>query len=381
MRAWVLILCAGCTVETLPGVGATDAGRRDAAVRDSGPADSGVRLDAGFPDSGPRDLGVVPTCTCPPLPTCGAVAAESPVFSEDPAAFQAQLYGFMACADAYLRIAIYEADWPCAISALESQLERDTDLVLKVVIDEDRCPQENGVYRCPWSRLVGHPRVTLINDGRSRYMHHKFMIADGQRVWVSSANWTRGSLCQDWNDALVIEDPTIVGAYETHFARLFNERNFGPSARTPPIAAGDYQVSFGPQSPLNQAPLWWENILSAIQTASVSVDVASFAWTRQDAAQALLAARQRGVQVRALVSHLYAAESPAQSLMAAGVPVKVGPIHSKMMIVDGQKVFTGSANWSDNAWENNEDSLQLTGASVNAYTAEFTRAWAAARDP
>jgi hypothetical protein len=96
-------------------------------------------------------------------------------------------------------------------------------------------------------------------------------------------------------------------------------------------------------------------------------------------ARAMLAARARGVAIRALVPRAYADAAPAQRLIDAGVPVRVENVHSKWLVVDGRRVVTGSANWSQNAWANNENSLWVDSATVAAaYVARFEQVWAGA---
>jgi phosphatidylserine/phosphatidylglycerophosphate/cardiolipin synthase-like enzyme len=52
------------------------------------------------------------------------------------------------------------------------------------------------------------------------------------------------------------------------------------------------------------------------------------------------------------------------------------------MIVDGARVITGSPNWSENAWGNNEASLWIASATTAAaYTAEVDRVFAGASPP
>jgi phosphatidylserine/phosphatidylglycerophosphate/cardiolipin synthase-like enzyme len=81
------------------------------------------------------------------------------------------------------------------------------------------------------------------------------------------------------------------------------------------------------------------------------------AFTRQDIADALSAAHRRGVRVRGIVDTSYAMNPAVLSLRSAGVEVRTASMHSKVLIVDSALVTTGSANWSSNAWTNNENSL------------------------
>ena len=122
-------------------------------------------------------------------------------------------------------------------------------------------------------------------------------------------------------------------------------------------------------------------MIASIEGATSSVEVMIFAWTRTEISDALVAAAARGVTVRGLVAPSYADDAPAQALLAAGVDIRVASVHSKVMIIDGATVVTGSANWSENAWSNNENSLWIAdGAVAGAYLAHFDGVYAGA-DP
>ncbi len=117
------------------------------------------------------------------------------------------------------------------------------------------------------------------------------------------------------------------------------------------------------------------DLLAAIDAASVSIEFIIFAFTREDIAQALIRAHERGVVVRGLIAPLFASATPAQLLTQAQVPFTAANVHSKLMIVDERLVITGSPNWSNNAWANNEASLFIDDAQVaQTYKAEFERA-------
>lgn len=382
----VLVALAGCDGERLgsaPSLGfRLDAGffARDTGVDVGVPEagawpDLGVRVDAGRPDGGPAAR-----CVCPSLPTsCPATRAPTPVFSPGGTAFQALLLEQLACAETSLRIAIYQATWPCIVDAIAARLAAAPGLSVQLIVDDDQCPREAGVLGCALATLDAHPRVQIVDDARSRYMHHKFVVADDREVWVSSANFTDQSFCSDDNDALRVTEPAIVAAYAAEFDRLFATRDFGPKPPSPPVSAGAYSVYFGPVSPLDAPAPWFQAMITAIDAARTSVEVCTSAWTRAELADAMLAARARGVAVRALVPRTYADAAPAQRLIEAGVPVRVENVHSKWLVVDGRRVITGSANWSENAWANNENSLWVDSATVAAaYVARFEQIWAGA---
>lgn len=362
---------------------------------DSGP-DVGPRRDATpamdaeapapDPDAGePLDAEPVVRCECPTVPaSCPILSAGTPVFAPSPDyALARQLFDVFACADDYLHIAVYESDWDCIVDALLARLAADQDLRVEMVIDDDQCPlDQGGVRMCALARLAGHPRISIVDDGRTRYMHHKFVIADGRVAWTGSANFTRVSYCGELNDGLIIDDRGVVAAYEGEFQRLYTQREFGPRARVAPFTSGPYTLYLGPETPVSSPGQWFEALVQAVDTASTSIAVMTAAWTRTELSDALIRASQRGVEVRALVPAHYQDEPPARALVAAGLPVKVARVHYKVMIIDDQIVATGSPNWSENAWANNEASLWIRSSSVAAaYRAHFEATYAGARVP
>ncbi|MCC7383451.1 MAG: phosphatidylserine/phosphatidylglycerophosphate/cardiolipin synthase family protein [Deltaproteobacteria bacterium] len=360
-----------------------DAAPRDAGARDAAPSPDAAAEDAAAPDAEPADAGGEPPCVCPTVPSsCAPPALDSPTFTPGTPAMLEQLFAVMACSDTVLEIAIYEADWDCIVAALAGRLAADSDLEIHLVFDDQQCPRAGGVLSCALSALEGHPRVTLIDDARTRYMHHKLVIADGRQVWVGSANFTRRSFCTDSNDSIVIGDPAMVAAYQAQFRRLFTDRQFGPQPPAPPSTGAPYSVYFGPVSPIDQPPAWFNEIIDAVNTASTSVDFLINAWTRPELAGALIGAQQRGVVVRGVVSTTYVSEAAPQAALAAGVPLKVGAVHNKLLVIDGRRVITGSPNWSQNSWENNENSLWIETATIAAaYLAGFERVYQSASSP
>lgn len=403
-RAWGSIGASGL-VALIGLVGCDDDGIL-ADGKNPGPVDAGFfRVDVG-PDLGPRrdaaptadatvdpdrdaevsaDAEVMVRCECPAVPTsCPALTPGVPAFApSSDFALAHQLFDVLACAETRLQIAVYETDWDCIVDALRARLAASPGLRVDMVIDDDQCPLDpSGVRMCALARLASEPRVTIVDDGRSRYMHHKFVVADGRVVWMGSANFTRVSYCGELNDALVVDDAAIVGAYADEFTRLFQDRTFGPRPRTPPVVSGNYRLYFGPESPVTAPSQWFEALVSAVDTASTSIAVMTYAWTRTELSDALIRAAARGVDVRALVPANYRDEPPAEALVAAGIPVRVARVHYKVLLVDDRVVATGSPNWSENAWTNNEASLWITSSTVAAaYRAHFDATFARAMAP
>lgn len=373
---------AGCASSSNPNPGddsgvIEDAGPMDAAP-DTGPGDSGSR-DSEVP---PEDAEPEPECDCPPLPACATPAPDEPVFTPVGSAYKDQLFAVLACADETIDAALYRTSWDCVVDAFETKLADDADLEVRLVIDDDQCPLlEGGVRDCPLARIATHPRVTIVDDDRSAFMHHKFIVADGERVWVSSGNMTRTSFCTDMNNSLVVEQPEIVTGYADHFELMFGG-TFSPQPITEPIVAGAYTLYTSPRTPATMGSPWFNDLVAAIDASTTTVDVMISAWTRTEVSDALVRARGRGVTIRALVRSAYVDDPPALALIAAGAEVRHGNVHSKVAVIDGGLVVTGSPNWSANAWSNSEASLWVADSAVAAaYTAELERAWPLASVP
>lgn len=359
-----------------------DAGHRaDAGANSS--VDAGAPNDGGSnpaPDAGPStppDAGVEPSCECPDLPiTCTLPPLDTPLFTTEETA-QVALLDLLACAETSVQAALYEVEWSCIGDALYDKLARTPALEVQLVVDDDQCPRDaEGKLTCALRDLEADPRVTVVDDARSRYMHHKFWVLDDQWVWTGSTNMTRTSFCTEVNDAIVLDDPAIVGAYAERFDALFTDRSFGPVAHDAPMQSGPYTLHFGPQSPLTAAPSWHDALLSAIHGAQTSVRFSVFAFTREDVAAAVAAAHARGVDVQGILHHRYSNNSASQLMQTAGVPLKKASVHTKVLVVDTASVATGSPNWSSNAWANNEDSLWIDDANVaRAYEVEFDGLW------
>lgn len=102
--------------------------------------------------------------------------------------------------------------------------------------------------------------------------------------------------------------------------------------------------------------------------------------------ETLIRAKQRGVEVRLTTEADYYFKSdkqtlrePIQRLLAAGIPIRPddrgGLMHDKFLVLDGQKVWTGSTNVTENGlYQENNNALLIESSELAAqYSAEFAR--------
>ena len=131
-----------------------------------------------------------------------------------------------------------------------------------------------------------------------------------------------------------------------------------------------------------------ERLVALVNRAHRTLDVAIYEFNLRNVAEAMARAADRGVRVRMVTdSDTVADRDPATQaalgvVRAAGIPIvpdgRRGLMHHKFMVVDGEWVQTGSANYTDReAYRNNNNAIIIHSRSLAAnYTAEFEKMFA-----
>ncbi|MEW6403767.1 MAG: phospholipase D-like domain-containing protein [Chloroflexota bacterium] len=164
-------------------------------------------------------------------------------------------------------------------------------------------------------------------------------------------------------------------------------------AEAPPPAGGNWWEAYFTDPVNMNDPAQWQNSIEArlidkIDAAQTSIHIAAFEFNLTPVAEALIAARQRGVDVRWVTddeSGLEADEEPGRGQFAmlteAGIEVRsdarTALMHNKFWIFDGQSVWTGSTNITENGifdQDNNVIVIQSTRLAA-IYEAEFQEMW------
>jgi phosphatidylserine/phosphatidylglycerophosphate/cardiolipin synthase-like enzyme len=124
-------------------------------------------------------------------------------------------------------------------------------------------------------------------------------------------------------------------------------------------------------------------LISQIDSAQESIYIAIYSFTLDEISEALLRAKERGVEVKVIFDYLQAANaySEDEKLLGYGIPIRIkngsGYMHNKFCIIDGEKVLTGSFNYSQNADTKNDENLILIISKeiAEAYLSEFNEIW------
>ena len=126
-------------------------------------------------------------------------------------------------------------------------------------------------------------------------------------------------------------------------------------------------------------------VLTTVGQSTRQLDVAAYSFTSKPVAEAILAAKQRGVRIRVMVGDKANREkySAATYLANKGVEVRTNGNyaiqHNKFIVADRDTVETGSFNYTASADSRNaENVVVLEGipAISSQYEIEFSRLWA-----
>lgn len=191
-------------------------------------------------------------------------------------------------------------------------------------------------------------------------MHNKFIIFDNSKVITGSMNFAKTGFSGFNSDCVFfINSVEISNIFMEEFNQMlsgkFHNEKSSVNHKTAVLAQSKVTPLFSPKDKVITT-----NIIPLINIAKHYIYIPAFIVTHDNLANALIRAKQRGVNVKLIVD----ATSPAASrskvkyLRMAEIPVKVenyaGKVHSKSIIIDDKYVIAGSMNFS-NSGENKND--------------------------
>lgn len=276
--------------------------------------------------------------------------------------------------------------------------------------------------------ILRNAHIPVIDDTAdgsqgSSLMHHKFVIIDGQRLIVTSANFTSSDIHGDLtvpesrgnaNNLLNIDSSELAAAFTEEFNLMWGDgpggkldSKFGvkkPLRSLPQVTLGNttIAVQFSPTSPTQP---WSQTsnalIAKTLTTATQKIDLALFVFSEQRLADTLALSHDNGVQVRGLIDPGFAYRYYSEGLDLMGVALankcKYEPnnrpwqnpittvgipqlpkgdlLHHKFGIIDNNTVITGSHNWSEAANTQNDETLLVINSPTVAahFEREFER--------
>ncbi|KAI7890252.1 uncharacterized protein EV154DRAFT_552433 [Mucor mucedo] len=124
--------------------------------------------------------------------------------------------------------------------------------------------------------------------------------------------------------------------------------------------------------------------LSVLNSAQKSIDICVFAFTDDDVADALIAAKKRNVAIQIITDNQQAAGKGADAKRlqeSYGIPFKTdnttGYMHNKFAIIDNKTLINGSFNWSKGARFKNRENVLITNIPqcIKEYQGQFDSLW------
>ncbi len=260
--------------------------------------------------------------------------------------------------------------------------------------------------------ILQNGQINLLDDTAdgskgSGLMHHKFMIIDGSKVIVTSANFTTSDMHGDFrfpdsrgnpNNLLKIDSTEVARLFTQEFNLMWGDgpggkldSKFGskkPFRSAQQVQLGDNHLTIQ-FSPTSQKIPWNQTsngiIGKTLSTATKKIDLALFVFSEQNLVNILATKHQQNVQIRALIDRnfIYRPYSEALDMMGVKLSAKcksesenrpwlnplqtVGTprlpqgdlLHHKFAIVDDKIAIAGSHNWSAVANANNDETVVI----------------------
>ena len=286
---------------------------------------------------------------------------------------------FIESAEYSLDVCIYDLDLPDFADAFIAAYERGVKV--RIILAKENAEKAYPILeQLKTMRDLG---ILQLADNRSGLMHNKFMIADGVRVWTGSYNLTRN--CSRFNDnhAIVLESPELAVNYEHEWTEISEGRHgkrYASPTPHPRVSIGNVEIQnlFTPEDDVRSA------IVSVIDNAKTELAILAFSFTDTAMVEAVGRAVARGVRVIIVLDSGMANHPTAKTreLRATGASVRLSPgilLHHKVVVADKQTVVLGSANFSQAAFDKNDENVLIIHSDTfgAAMLREAQRCWRA----
>ncbi|MBI9049341.1 MAG: DUF1669 domain-containing protein [Anaerolineaceae bacterium] len=232
-------------------------------------------------------------------------------------------------------------------------------VAVRIVLDDNK--QDNKI-----PQKLADAGISMVYDPDKSTMHNKFMIIDGQQVWMGSMNFTESGCEDDYNNMLRVSNERIANNYAAEFAEMYEEYSFSADSpsNTPytRVQVGDVLVEtyFSPDDGVRNA------MLDVIEQATDSIIIMAYSFTSDKLADAIIERAESGVQVLGVMDADQIKSntgSEYEDFLRAGIDIKQdnidGQMHHKVIIIDEQIVITGSYNFSANAEKRNDENVLI----------------------
>ncbi|MDD4005118.1 MAG: phospholipase D-like domain-containing protein [Elusimicrobiaceae bacterium] len=335
--------------------------------------------------------------------TAKAPALKAPrvVFSEDEYISGHILKNINNCTKT-LDVAVYAFSLRDVAEAIVKAIERGVQV--RVIVDQSHM---FGSRTAELQYLVDNNVNLRVLRGTGKWgiMHNKMAIFDGKMVKFGSFNWTNAGDRNNYENAIFNTEPAIIAGYQAYFDWMWEKtRSVADGPLEGDVPWGSYgkpPADSQPSLEFNGAafpryafsPLGGSEdaIISAIDKSQAAIHICMYSLFSQNIGDALLNAKNRGIDVRIVMDRLQAGSSPLTEFFIKNKFVFKwnsgysgrGVMHHKFGIFDGKMVVTGSFNWTSSAENNNLENDYYTdnAQDVKAFAGEFNTIFGKAFTP
>ncbi|MGD8997594.1 MAG: phospholipase D-like domain-containing protein [Anaerolineae bacterium] len=211
------------------------------------------------------------------------------------------------------------------------------------------------------------------DDSDDGLMHHKFIVVDAQWLWTGSWNLTENGTYRNNNNAVLIASPALAENYTTEFNEMIAGYSGASSLVNTPhprviisaeddagrIRSVEVENYFSPDDGVA------EEIIAEIESARERIRFLAFVLTSEAIADAMLERSQAGVVVQGVVEERNTDQPNSQvdrlratlhDVLTDGNPFIM---HHKVIIIDDEKVITGSYNFTHSAEKYNDENVLI----------------------
>jgi phosphatidylserine/phosphatidylglycerophosphate/cardiolipin synthase-like enzyme len=290
------------------------------------------------------------------------------------ARLDARLSALIDGAQRSIDVAVYDFELVPLAEALVRAHERGVRV--RLVTDSDYAEE-------PGPTTLQAAGVPIVTDERTPFMHNKFVVIDGYRVWTGSWNFTEAGTTRHNNNVVLARSSKLATNYTAEFEEMFVDGAFGttsPAAIPYPVLDLDgvrVETIYGSEGDAAA------RIVDLIQDAEESVHFMAFVLTDDAITRALIAQHRAGLEIAGVLEarHTGSLGAAYPALRQAGVDVLEDGnpylMHHKVILLDRAIVVTGSYNFSANAANNNDENVLILHDPeiAGAYMDEFARVY------
>ena len=267
---------------------------------------------------------------------------------------------------------IYLAMYEFTNRKIEKAIENAYNRGLKVnIVTDDK--EYNNKDKNLYDELESKGINVQTDEGlRSGLMHDKILVLDNNISWSGSTNFTYHSFYSNYENAVRVTNFKIVSKYKEEIEELLNK-----DIKENPYKGNRFELYCSPTDNIE------EKLIDLIDDAKKRVYIMAFAFTSKNIKDALIVAKERGIDIKVIFDSTQAKSKYSQysnlknyniAAKLAGSPNHI--FHNKVLIIDDIAI-TGSYNLSYNADHNNcENILIIKDKTITSkYLNYFNKIW------